>query len=194
MGVSLANWKVFVDGKTATDYILGNESPGQFDVWLLPAQDLHSSLKEYQLRSKEKGDERASKSFFGLSVSESDTVPAMEYSNNKDIIDKEESCDNKEGICNNEQPMEMEINKSWGDNEKTYMMHDIIKNRKVEEFMSLLSTQPELAHIRSKDGRGPLYWAHEYGRLGMVQVLQQLGVSEEQVDAYGMTPKLIEVK
>ena len=94
--VSLADWKVFVDGKTATDYILGNESPGQLDVWLLPAQDLNSSLKEYQQRSN--GNNRASKSMLGSSVDEGNTVLLMEYSNNKDPIDKEGSCDNKEGI------------------------------------------------------------------------------------------------
>eukprot|EP00751_Fragilariopsis_kerguelensis_P010511 CAMPEP_0170796714 /NCGR_PEP_ID=MMETSP0733-20121128/25069_1 /TAXON_ID=186038 /ORGANISM="Fragilariopsis kerguelensis, Strain L26-C5" /LENGTH=166 /DNA_ID=CAMNT_0011147217 /DNA_START=189 /DNA_END=686 /DNA_ORIENTATION=+ len=78
------------------------------------------------------------------------------------------------------------INNRWEDNEKTDMMLDIIKNAKHEEFMTILSTAPELAHIRSKDGRGPMFWAYEYNRLGMIQILQKLGVSEDRVDVNGI--------
>jgi dolichyl-diphosphooligosaccharide--protein glycosyltransferase len=81
-----------------------------------------------------------------------------------------------------------ELNKKWDDNEKTSMMWEIIKNSERDEFMSVLSTNPELAHMRSKDGRGPIFWAHEYGRSGMIQVLRKLGVSEERADVNGVKP------
>mmetsp|Transcript_13328 Transcript_13328/g.14297 ORF Transcript_13328/g.14297 Transcript_13328/m.14297 type:complete len:995 (-) Transcript_13328:351-3335(-) len=81
-----------------------------------------------------------------------------------------------------------ELNKNWEDNEKTSMMWEIIKNAEREEFMSVLSSHPELAHIRSKDGRGPMFWVHEYGRSGMITVLRKLGVSEERTDANGVKP------
>ncbi|OEU16208.1 putative oligosaccharyl transferase [Fragilariopsis cylindrus CCMP1102] len=81
-----------------------------------------------------------------------------------------------------------ELNKKWDDNEKTSMMWEIIKNSERDEFMSVLSTNPELAHMRSKDGRGPIFWAHEYGRSGMIQVLRKLGVSEERGDVNGVKP------
>jgi len=67
-------------------------------------------------------------------------------------------------------------------------MWEIIKNSERDEFMSVLSTNPELAHMRSKDGRGPIFWAHEYGRSGMIQVLRKLGVSEERADVNGVKP------
>jgi len=81
-----------------------------------------------------------------------------------------------------------ELNQNWVDNEKTSMMWEIIKNSEREEFMAVLSSHPELAHIRSRDGRGPLFWAHEYGRSGMIQVLRKLGVSEERTDVNGVQP------
>ena len=81
-----------------------------------------------------------------------------------------------------------ELNKNWEDNEKTSMMWEIIKNTEREEFMEVLSSHPELAHIRSKDGRGPMFWVHEYGRSGMITVLRKLGVSEERADANGIKP------
>jgi len=80
------------------------------------------------------------------------------------------------------------INKDWADNEKTGMMWEIIKRPEPEEFMNILSTHPEIAHIRSEDGRGPMFWAHEYGRQGMIQVLRKLGVSEEREDSNGIKP------
>jgi len=80
------------------------------------------------------------------------------------------------------------INKEWVDTEKTGMMWELIKTPESEEFMQVLSTHPEIAHIRSKDGRGPMFWAHEYGRKNMIRVLKKLGVSEDRLDANGIKP------
>ena len=80
------------------------------------------------------------------------------------------------------------INKQWSDNERTGLMWEIIKKPDPQEFMEILSTNPEIAHIRSKDGRGPMFWAHEYGRKGMISVLRKLGVREDLVDANGIKP------
>jgi len=81
-----------------------------------------------------------------------------------------------------------EANKVWADNEKSGMMWEVIKRLEAEEFMNILATNPEMAHIRSKDGRGPMFWAHEYGRKGMINVLQKLGVNEDREDANGIKP------
>jgi len=81
-----------------------------------------------------------------------------------------------------------EINKKWVDNERTGMMWQIIKGQESQEFGRVISENPELAHIRSKDGRGPMFWAHEYGRKQMIKLLRQLGVSEERMDVNGVKP------
>jgi dolichyl-diphosphooligosaccharide---protein glycosyltransferase len=80
------------------------------------------------------------------------------------------------------------INEEWENNEKTSMMWEIIKDAEIQEFVSLLQEHPELAHIRSEDGRGPMWWAHEYGRPHMVGILRQLGVSEDRTDSNGIKP------
>ena len=79
-----------------------------------------------------------------------------------------------------------EINKDWADTEETGTMWEIIKNQEFDSLLRLLGSQPEYAHVRSKDGRGPMFWAHEYGRPKMIHVLRQLGVSEERADANGI--------
>ena len=68
------------------------------------------------------------------------------------------------------------------------MMWEIMKRPEVEEFMKVLSVYPDIAHVRSKDGRGPMFWAHEFGRSGMIKVLRKLGVSEDRVDINGIKP------
>ena len=62
------------------------------------------------------------------------------------------------------------------------MLWELISQGQARELFSLLQEYPELAHIRSEDGRGPMWWAHEYKRPRMVEVLKQLGVSEDRKD------------
>ena len=80
------------------------------------------------------------------------------------------------------------LNEDWEDNEKTSMMWEIIKEAEIMEFAAVLQEHPELAHLRSEDGRGPMWWAHEYGRPKMISVLKQLGVSEDRTDVKGVKP------
>jgi len=81
-----------------------------------------------------------------------------------------------------------EINKEWSDNERTGLMWEIVAKPDPEEFMQILSSHPAIAHIRSKDGRGPMFWAHEFGRKGMITVLRKLGVKEDLKDVNGIKP------
>jgi hypothetical protein len=47
---------------------------------------------------------------------------------------------------------------------------------------------PEAAHVRSKDGRGPMFMVHEKGRTRMVNALRILGARENVKDAQGHRP------
>jgi dolichyl-diphosphooligosaccharide--protein glycosyltransferase len=80
------------------------------------------------------------------------------------------------------------LNEDWADNEKTSAMWEIIKDGSIQEFANLLQEHPAMAHMRSKDGRGPMWWAHEYGRPKMIEILRQLDVSEERTDGNGVKP------
>mmetsp|Transcript_17670 Transcript_17670/g.40543 ORF Transcript_17670/g.40543 Transcript_17670/m.40543 type:complete len:990 (+) Transcript_17670:39-3008(+) len=81
-----------------------------------------------------------------------------------------------------------EVNKVWVDNQQTASMWEIIKEEDGREFMELLALNPHLAHVRSKDGRGPMFWAHEFGRPEMIDILKKLGVKEDLADANGIKP------
>ena len=70
------------------------------------------------------------------------------------------------------------LNEMWEDNEATTALYEVISGGDIEDFVGLLSKNPPLAHIRSKDGRGPMFWAHENGQVEMVEILRRLGVSD----------------
>ena len=80
------------------------------------------------------------------------------------------------------------INENWENSELTTLMWELIHNDRMEEFMALVGETPSLVHIRSEDGRGPMFWAHEYGRREMVDIMKQLRVREDRKDSKGVTP------
>ena len=80
------------------------------------------------------------------------------------------------------------INEDWENTEKTSLMWELISGANLVEMVATLQEFPELAHVRSEDGRGPMWWAHEYKRPRMIQILKNLGVSEDRTDANGVKP------
>jgi len=77
---------------------------------------------------------------------------------------------------------------AWGNNAMTTAAWQIIHENDIRGFRDLLLERPEAAHVRSEDGRGPIWWAHEYGRSEMVKLLLKLGVSEDLRDVNGVKP------
>lgn len=75
------------------------------------------------------------------------------------------------------------LNEDWSNTDATTGMHTLIQQDNYEQVRSALASDARLAHIRSEDGRGPMFWAHEYGRLKIVKLLKAYGVSETLKDA-----------
>lgn len=80
------------------------------------------------------------------------------------------------------------INEDWHDNEYTSLLQELIREDLIEELGEILLKNPQLAHIRSEDGSGPMFWAHEYKRPSIIEMLKILEVSESRTDANGKTP------
>lgn len=85
------------------------------------------------------------------------------------------------------------IGKSWQNTQVTNMLHGIIQRNEMQYFLHTMKEKPEAAFVRSSDGRGPMWWAHENNREQMVMVLKRLGVSESVKDANGKTPLQVKV-
>ena len=82
-----------------------------------------------------------------------------------------------------------EINKieNWADNDALSTLYNLISDNDSDRLGLILQQQPAIAHMRSKDGRGPMFWAHEHGRTTMIKILKSHGVSEKLRDRDGMT-------
>lgn len=80
------------------------------------------------------------------------------------------------------------INEDWEDTEETSMMWEIISQGMFREFLSVVLESPEIIHVRSADGRGPMWWAHEYKRPKMIEIMKRLGVSDSRTDKDGRRP------
>lgn len=80
------------------------------------------------------------------------------------------------------------IGKEWRNTQATSALWDMINNNDMQHFLKVMKEQPEAAYVRSADGRGPMWWAHEKKRDQMVMVLKRLGVSETVQDGQGKTP------
>ena len=81
-----------------------------------------------------------------------------------------------------------EINMKWEDNDITSALFGFVRDNDVYSIKSIVESTPQYAHMRSKDGRGPMFWAHEHGRKEIVSLLKSIGVSEKLRDKDGITP------
>jgi len=76
----------------------------------------------------------------------------------------------------------------WEDTEYTTMIWELISKNDMETLAAVLSQNPEVAHVRAADGRGPMWWAYEFKNEAAVKVLLKHGVSYKEKDKYGKTP------
>ena len=51
---------------------------------------------------------------------------------------------------------------------------------------ALVAHTSVVVHIRSEDGRGPLWWAYEYDRTEIIAALREAGVHEDAKDDRGL--------
>jgi dolichyl-diphosphooligosaccharide--protein glycosyltransferase len=81
-----------------------------------------------------------------------------------------------------------DIYNTWEDTEDTTKMWKLISSNNVEELRAWLEEQPRKAFIRSRDGRGPMWWAFEQRNEQMTNLLMKLGVPHTDRDAKGLAP------
>ena len=74
------------------------------------------------------------------------------------------------------------------DTEDTTLMWTLISNNQVEELKMWLQDDPTIAFIRSRDGRGPMWWAFEKRNEDMTKILMKAGVPHTDRDAKGLSP------
>lgn len=81
-----------------------------------------------------------------------------------------------------------EVYNTWADTDDTTIMWRLISTNDVEGLKSWLEMDPVKAFIRSKDGRGPMWWAFEQRNEEITKLLMKAGVPHTDVDANGLKP------
>merc|ERR1740121_3512667 len=61
----------------------------------------------------------------------------------------------------------------WKDSEETSLMYDLIHDNEVQDLKAWIKSDPDAAFIRSSDGRGPMFWAYEFGRDEITKILMK---------------------
>ena len=77
---------------------------------------------------------------------------------------------------------------SWQDNEATTHIWSLVNRGDYEALQHLLEQDEDVVRYRSRDGRGALFWAYEYSKDDMVDLLIAHGADEEARDAAGKKP------
>ena len=77
----------------------------------------------------------------------------------------------------------------WEDTDTTSSMWAAASRRDTDAVKRLVAAEDGNAFVRSADGRGPLFWAYEFGHLEGIALLEELGVDNEEQDVEGNTPK-----
>ena len=67
-------------------------------------------------------------------------------------------------------------------------MWNLINTNNIVELQRWLEAEPQMAFIRSQDGRGPMFWAFEKRNEEITKILMKAGVPNTDKDAKGLTP------
>ena len=78
---------------------------------------------------------------------------------------------------------------AWEDTEDTSRLWGLISKNQLQSFKDWLEADPSVAFLRSKDGRGPMWWAYEFRREEFKLILRDQGVPETDIDGSGLTPQ-----
>lgn len=81
-----------------------------------------------------------------------------------------------------------DIYNTWEDTEDTTLMWKLISSNSFDELKAWLDEEPSKAFIRSRDGRGPMWWAFEQRNEQITNLLMKLGVPNTDQDAKGLSP------
>jgi hypothetical protein len=82
----------------------------------------------------------------------------------------------------------------WEDTEITSSLWGACSRRDTRTLKSIIESDPTAAFARSADGRGPLFWAYEFGHVEAIDFLEALGVDNSEEDNAGNTPTKLGVE
>jgi len=132
-----------------------------------------------------------------------DAMSGKYVPNRKDTAGKDEQAKDKEPAAAEPAEDEEEVDYSidevededasgveyaWQNTADTTRLWQLIHGNDVEALRDWIKTEPYIVHLRSEDGRGPLWWAYEYNRVEILELLVLSGSDAQAKDGKGMQP------
>lgn len=77
----------------------------------------------------------------------------------------------------------------WENTDQTTLMYQLLEKNDLATLGQWLKSSPDVVHIRSEDGRGPLWWANEFGRADAIALLKKFKIRSDLSDSKGLSPK-----
>jgi dolichyl-diphosphooligosaccharide--protein glycosyltransferase len=154
--------------------------PPAMDKLMAKKQDF-AQLEDFNVK-KGKKDEEYQKQYHKRMNGEVQSDRTSDYDRSKDDEYYEEDDDIPEDIIDEEAP-------KWRDTASTTRMWNLIHENDIEALKAWIEEEPEAVHIRSSDGRGPLWWAYEHRNKKIVKLLKNNGADPKAKDKDGLKPK-----
>jgi dolichyl-diphosphooligosaccharide--protein glycosyltransferase len=79
----------------------------------------------------------------------------------------------------------------WENTDQTTLMYQLLEKNDLATLGQWLKSNPDVVHIRSADGRGPLWWANEFGRTDAISLFKKFKIRSDLVDGKGLSPKQV---
>lgn len=159
--------------------------PGQYPPALEPVLKSKTDFAQLEDFNKGKTDDEYQKAYFeNLKDGKKAFKDAMAAEKESSVAKSQESKLEKDIL--NDRIRERQ--NTWQDNEESTAMWNLINNNEVDKVKAWLKNDPSVVYMRSKDGRGPMWWAYEGKKMQIAKELMNAGASVVLKDKYGKSP------
>eukprot|EP00854_Cymbomonas_tetramitiformis_P019404 gene19404-23201_t len=163
-------------------YCTGNYPPAL--DWLISQRKNFAQLEDFNVK-KDKKSEEYTKQYLSRMAGESPTESAESSAPKQPAPKKEKEVKKDKPAFTKKAAERVE----WTNTEDSTQMWQLINDGNIKELQPWLDEKPERALLRSEDGRGPMWWAHEKKDKDIIALLKKVGVRSDLKDAKGKTPK-----
>lgn len=163
--------------------------PGQYPPGLADVLARKTDFAQLEDFNRGKADEEYQKQYFEM-LNNPEKAAALARQLEREQKEKEVAADGGSETPPRDETKKSvdEIYNNWQDTEDTTLMWSLITNNQVDELKIWLEEDPTVAFIRSRDGRGPMWWAFEQRNEEVTKLLMSKGVPHTDRDAKGLTP------
>ena len=161
--------------------------PGQYPPGLSKILSSKKDFQQLEDFNRGRGDDDYQKQYFE-DLFDPASAKRKHLLQERELIKKEKKEINSEEELKKQEIKVDEIYNTYEDTADTTLMWKLISTNAIEDLKAWLEAEPHKAFIRSKDGRGPMFWSFELRNEEATKLLMKAGVPHTDRDSSGKTP------